>query len=284
MPGSYGASFTAAPLIELPNQKNFTLKVDWASSKEMGKNNAQDLTHTLIDPESGRVFTRTIKHDISGQSYEIGAFTEVSEGSSYKSNSYVLNTNGFNATYLWVDSYSFLLVPGSYGVYFTAPPIPLLVPNQLNFTLMVDYASYKNSGGSPGSSGTDYVHTLIDPNTGKSYVRKVYLTTNGYVCTQFNSVIADFAGTPVQGVDGTDTEFIYKLSATSSGIYAPETSRNDNYIPNGWASELASVSGSLPLILFRSPPLASACPCILYPYATCLLELDIDIRLYEVSR
>ena len=245
IPGSYGVYFDIAPLSVLPTQKNFTLKVDFASHDGSGADGKQDFTHTLIVPETGRVFTRTIKHNPSGQGFDISAFTEVSEGSSYKSNSYVLNTNGFNATYLWVDSYSFLLVPGSYGVYFTAPPIPLLVPNQLNFTLMVDYASYKNSGGSPGSSGTDYVHTLIDPNTGKSYVRKVYLTTNGYVCTQFTSVIADFAGTPVQGVDGTDTEFIYKLSATSSGIYAPETSQNDNYIPNGWSYELASVSESL---------------------------------------
>ena len=246
IPGSYGVYFDIAPLSVLPTQKNFTLKVDFASHDGSGAGGEQDFTHTLIVPETGRVFTRTIKHNPSGQGFDISAFTEISEGTAYKSNTYVLNTNGFNATYLWVEAYKFLLIPGSYGVYFTTPPIPQLLPNQLNFSLMVDYASYKNSGGVSGNSGTDYVHTLIDPNTGKTYVRKVYLTTNGYVCTQFTSVVPDYVGTPVQGVNGTDTEFIYKLSATPTGIPIPETSQNDNYIPNGWSPELSSVNDSLP--------------------------------------
>ena len=197
---------------------------------------------TYIDAKD--IYTREITIALN-QVYPAWKTKSVTIGSLYAADMFnIVDTNGFNATTpIWTDAYKFLLIPGSYGVYFTSAPIPLLEPTQKNFILQIDYASYKNSG---SNANIDFTHTLINPENGKSYIRKVYHTSTGIACTQFNAILPSVATTPIQGLNGTDTEFIYKISNTVSGIYAPATAQSDLYIPSGWSAELNNVSESLP--------------------------------------
>ena len=162
----------------------------------------------------------------------------------FNTNLYVLDTAGFNNGQLWTDNYKFLITPGSYGVYFTTAPLMTLLPGKQNFTLEVEYASFTNTG---SNTGTDYIHTLIDADTGKSYVRKVYHTSTGLVCSAFTQIsgggVTGTNGT--NGKDGTDTEFIYKMMNSNTPISAPGTSQTDNFLPEGWSYTLSSVNSNL---------------------------------------
>ena len=157
---------------------------------------------------------------------------------------HVIETSGFNNGQLWTDNYKFLITPGSYGVYFTTAPLTVLLPGKQNFTLEVEYASFTNTG---SNTGTDYIHTLIDAETGKSYVRKVYHTANGLACSAFTQIYGGgVTGTNVtDGKDGTDTEFIYKMMNSNTPISAPGTSQTDNFLPEGWSYNLSSVNSNL---------------------------------------
>lgn len=162
----------------------------------------------------------------------------------FNTNLYVLDTVGFNNGQLWTDNYKFLITPGSYGVYFTTAPLMTLLPGKQNFTLEVEYASFTNTG---SNTGTDYIHTLIDADTGRSYVRKVYHTSTGLVCSAFTQIsgggVTGTSGT--NGRDGTDTEFIYKMMNSNTSISAPGTSQTDNFLPEGWSYNLSSVNSNL---------------------------------------
>ena len=162
----------------------------------------------------------------------------------FNTNLYVLDTAGFNNGQLWTDNYKFLITPGSYGVYFTTAPLMTLLPGKQNFTLEVEYASFTNTG---SNTGTDYIHTLIDADTGRSYVRKVYHTSTGLVCSAFTQIsgggVTGTSGT--NGRDGTDTEFIYKMMNSNTPISAPGTSQTDNFLPEGWSYTLSSVNSNL---------------------------------------
>lgn len=202
----------------------------------------ESVLQTYID--SADIYTREITISAK-QVYPAWKVKSVTLGSVYGSDMFnIVDTNGFINGTIWTDVYKFLLIPGSYGVYFTTPPIPLLEPTQKNFTLTVDYASYKSSG---SLANSDITHILINPENGKSYIRKVYHTSNGITCNQFSAIGPSSAVvTPTQGINGTDTEFIYKISNTVSGIHAPITAQSDLYVPSGWSAELNNVSESLP--------------------------------------
>lgn len=202
----------------------------------------ESVLQTYID--SADIYTREITIS-ANQVYPTWKVKSVTLGSVYGSDMFnIVDTNGFINGTIWTDVYKFLLIPGSYGVYFTTPPIPLLEPTQKNFTLTVDYASYKSSG---SLANSDITHILINPENGKSYIRKVYHTSNGITCNQFSAIGPSSAVvTPTQGINGTDTEFIYKLNSTASGVYAPSGSNTDVFIPSGWSANLDSVNSSLP--------------------------------------
>lgn len=172
--------------------------------------------------------------------------TEVLDSNVFNTDFHVVETNGFNNSTgnIWTDSYEFLLIPGSYGVYFTTPPIPQFLPSKLNFTLRIEYASAKNSG---VNSNTDYIQTLIDVETGKEFIRKVYHTSNGLVCTAFMAMQSGGTTTTIgqNGKDGTDNEFIFKMSSSNAAQTTPTTSQSDNYIPEGWSTTLSSTTSSL---------------------------------------
>ena len=96
-PGSYGIAFVDPPLeAELPNDRNFTLIVEYASHYGSGADGDQDFTHTLVS-QSGRRFTRTGKH-LPGAFHEVylqwSDFEEVYPTKSYLIENFVQKNSG----------------------------------------------------------------------------------------------------------------------------------------------------------------------------------------------
>lgn len=202
----------------------------------------ESVLQTYID--STDIYTREITIS-ANQVYPTWKVKSVTLGSVYRSDMFnIVDTNGFINGTLWTDVYKFLLIPGSYGVLFTTEPLPLLAPGKINFTLKVEYASYMNSG---NNEKINYIHTLTEPDSGKSFIRKVIHTTNGFLCTQFtqisggNITIYENGGA---GQDGIGYQFIYKLANSDTPIGSPISQDSDNFVPSGWSTTLSSVSSS----------------------------------------